>query len=235
MEKFIIIDGVKYAIDPNDSTKALLDADGKQVLYVEPKADENKVDLSKVTLEDLKKANPDVAKALQEMEDLKTKNAKAETDKQEADRKALEDQGKWQDIAKTEETKRKETEADLLKTKELLEKNQGTIKTILDATLKDIPEEKRALIPADYSPRKKLEYITENAKILGVNISPANKGGKVDKNDENLNLDEESTVTKEYEELLKKGSARTPVENQLLIEKAQKIKEIRIANANAKK
>lgn len=234
MENFIIIDGVKYAIDPNDSTKALLDADGKQVLYVEPKADDKKVDLSKVTLEDLKQANPDVAKALQEMEDLKASNKKAEDDKAEAERKALEDQGKWQDIAKTEEDKRKKAEADLLKANELLEKNQGTIKTILDATLKDIPEEKRALIPADYSPRRKLEYITENAKILGVNISPANKGGKVDKNDDDLNLDEESKITKEYEELLKKGSTRTPVENQLLIEKAQKIKEIRIANANKK-
>ena len=235
MEKFIIIDGVKYAIDPNDKTKALLDADGKAVLYVEPKADDdNKVDLSKVSLEDLKKANPDVAKALQEMEDLKANSKKAEDDKADAERKALEEQGKWQDIAKTEETKRKNAEDDLLKTKELLEKNQGTIKTILDATLKDIPEEKRALIPADYSPRRKLEYITENAKILGVNISPANKGGKVDKNDDDLNLDEESKVTKEYEELLKKGGTRTPVENQLLIEKAQKIKEIRLANANKK-
>lgn len=234
MEKFIIIDGVKYAIDPNDSTKALLDADGKQVLYVEPEADDkNKVDLSKVSLEDLKKANPDVAKALQEMEDLKTKNAKAEADKAEADRKALEDQGKWQDIAKTEETKRKEVEADLTKTKELLEKNQGTISTILDATLKDIPEEKRALIPADYSPRRKLEYITENAKILGVNISPANKGGKIDKNDLDPNLDEESKVRKEYDDLLKKGATRTALESQQMIQLAQKIKEIQ--NANAKK
>jgi len=232
MEKYIVIDGVKYEIDPADKTKAKLDADGKMIPYKESEGD--KIDLSKFSLEDLKKANPDVAKALQEAEDLKSKQAQAEKDKEEADRKAKEDAGKWQEIAEEEKRKRLEIEGNAKKSEEVLGKYKETVTSILDNTLKSIPEDKRALIPADYSPRKKLEYITNNAKILGVNMSPANKGGDVPPNDKDINLDEESKVTKEYEELLKKGKDRTLIETNQMIELAKKIKEIRSANANKK-
>lgn len=230
MEKYIVIDGVKYQIDPNDSTKALLGADGKPVLYVEPK--EPEVDLSKVSLEDLKKANPDVAKALQEAEDIKAKQAQAAKEKEEADRKAKEESGKWQDIADEERKKREALEGEHKKTQELLDKHQATINGILENTIKGIPEEKRGLIPSDYSPRKKLEYITNNASVLGINMSPSNKGGSVPPNDKDINLDEESKVTKEYDELLKKGKNRTMMETNKMMDLAKKIKEIRLANAN---
>ncbi len=232
MDKYIVIDGVKYEIDPNDSTKAKLDADGKMIPYKE--SDDNKVDLSKFSIEDMRKANPELAKALQEAEDLKAKQAEAEKSKEEADRKAKEESGKWQELAEEERKKREAKEADLAKANELLTKNQDTIKSILDNTLKGIPEDKKALIPKDYSPRKQLEYITQNASILGANISPTNKGGNVPPNDKDINLDEESKVTKEYDELLKKGKDRTALETQQMLELAKKIKEIRIANASKK-
>lgn len=232
MDKYIVIDGVKYEIDPNDKTKAKLDADGKPILYKEPEGE--KIDLSKVSLEDLKKANPDVAKALQEAEQLKADKAKADEEKAAADRKAKEDQGKWQDIADEEKRKRETAEGELKKSNDVLDKYKGTVNSILENTLKGVPEEKRALIPTDYSPRKKLEYITNNAKILGVNISPANKGGEVPPGDKDINLDEESKLAKEYDELLKKGKDRTPTETQHMIELAGKIKEVRAANASKK-
>ena len=232
MEKYIVIDGVKYEIDPNDKTKAKLDADGKPIPYKEDEG--NKVDLSKISLDELKKANPDIAKAFNDLDELRKKQDEDAKAKEEADRKAKEDAGKWQEIAEEEKRKRLEIEGNAKKSEEVLGKYKETVTSILDNTLKSIPEDKRALVPADYSPRKKLEYITNNAKILGINMSPANKGGDVPPNDKDINLDEESKVTKEYDELLKKGKDRTPMETQQMLELAKKIKEIRIANANKK-
>lgn len=229
MEKFIVIDGIKYEIDPNDKTKAKLDADGKPILYKEPEGEKNQIDLSKISIEDLKKANPEVAKALQDLETLRGDKTKSEQEAEEAKRKALEEEGKWKEIADVEKSKREAIEGDFKKNEEVLAKHKETITKILDATLKDVPEEKKALIPKDYSPRKKLEYITENAKILGVNISPANKGGNVPPNEDQVNLDEESKLTKEFEELRTKKE-RTDSETSRMMELAKKIKEVRLAN-----
>lgn len=231
MEKYIVIDGVKYQIDPNDKTKALMDADGKPVAYVEEEG--NKVDLSKFTLDDLKKANPDVAKAFNDLEEMRGKQTEAEKAKEETERKAKEDAGKWQEIADDEKKKRLDLEDKFTKNNEVLTKYKETVTSILDNTLKSIPEEKRALIPADYSPRKKLEYITNNAKILGVAMSPNNKGGNIPPNEVDVNLDEESKVTKEYQDLVDKKN-RTHIEDAQMLALAKKIKEIRLANASKK-
>ena len=229
MKKFIAIDGVKYKVDPNDDTKALLDGEGKPVPYVEEPA----LDLSKVSLEDLKKANPEIAKAFNLLDDLQKKQEDIVKEREEAERKAKEDQGKWQEIADDERKKRTEAENIAKKNEEVLGKYKATVNTILEDTLKTIPEDKRSLIPSDYSPRKKLEYITANAKTLGVTANN-DKGGNIPPNDKDINLDEESKVQKEYDELLKKGKDRTSIESKQMLELAKKIKEIRLANANAK-
>lgn len=234
MEDFIVIDGVKYKVDPNDKTKPLLDDKGEKVLYVEDKKGGEKVDLSKFSLEELKKANPDVAKALLEAEQIKADKAKADAEKEEAERKAKADQGKWQELAEEETKKRKEAEAQSAKDKDILDKYKGTVNGILEETLKSIPEDKRGLIPSDYSPRKKLEYINSNAKTLGITIGGV-KGGAIPPHEVDVNLDDESKAQKEYDELLKKGSARTPIENDQMLALAKKIKEIRLANADKKK
>jgi len=234
MEDFIVIEGVKYKVDPNDKTKALLDDKGEKILYVEENKGGEKVDLSKFSLDELKKANPDVAKALLEAEQIKADKAKADSEKEEADRKAKADQGKWQELAEEETRKRKEAEANSAKDKDILDKYKGTVNGILEETLKSIPEDKRGLIPSDYSPRKKLEYINSNAKTLGITIGGV-KGGAIPPHEVDVNLDDESKAQKEYDELLKKGSARTPIENDQMLALAKKIKEIRLANANKKK
>jgi len=232
MDKFIVIEGVKYEVDPNDETKPLLDDKGEKVLFVENKGGE-KVDLSKFSLDELKKANPDVAKALLEAEQIKADKAKADAEKEEAERKAKADQGKWQELAEEETKKRKEAEAQSAKDKDILDKYKGTVNGILEETLKSIPEDKRGLIPSDYSSRKKLEYINSNAKTLGITIGGV-KGGAIPPNEADINLDDESKAQKEYDDLLKKGSGRTPIENDQMLALAKKIKEIRLANANKK-
>lgn len=239
MDKYIEIDGVKYEIDPNDKTKALLDDKGNPIPYTEEKKedkkedDKNKVDLSKINLDELRKANPDIAKALKDAEDAKNALAKINKDNEEADRKSKADQGKWQELAEEETKKRREAESNATKFEELLNKYKSTVNGILEETVKTIPEDRRNLIPSDYSARKKLEYINSNAKILGVTLG-GKKGGEIPPNDKDINLDEESKVQKSYDELLAKGKDRTDIETAQMLELAKKIKEIRAANEDKK-
>lgn len=227
---YIIIDGVKYKIDPSDSTKALLNDKGEKVIFEE---DDNKnVDLSKISLDELKKVNPDVAKLITTAGDLEARMKKIEQEAEENDRKKKEEGGKWQELAEGETAKRKDAEDKARKSEEILGKYKETVNGILDTTLKSIPQDKQALIPQDYSSRKKLEYINNNAKLLGVTIG-GGKGSEIPKNEDGVNLDEESKVQKEYDELLKKEN-RTSIENKQMLELSRKIKEIRLANADKK-
>jgi hypothetical protein len=245
--KYIIIDGVKYQLDPNDNTKALLDDKGEKVPYVEPqeteeekkereekekKEAEGKTDLSKVSLEDLKKANPEVAKLFSSVGDMQAKLDKLAKDEEDKGRNKKKEEGKFQELFEEAETKRKEAEGRATKADEILGKYKSTVNGVLEETLKSIPAERHSLIPADFSARKKLEYINTNAKVLGVVVG--GKGSPIPKNDDDINLDEESKTQKEYDELLKKGKDRTPLENKKVVELARKIKEIREANANKK-
>lgn len=240
MKKYIEIDGVKYQIDPNDETKALLDDKEEKIPYVEDDdkdndkdKDKDKIDLSKISLDELRKANPDIAKALKDAEDAKSALDKFNKDKEDAERKAKADQGKWQELAEEETNKRKEAEALATKSEEILNKYKSTVNGILEETIKTIPEDRRNLIPSDYSARKKLEYINNNAKTLGVVIG-GKKGSQVPSNDKEINLDEESKVQKDYDELLKKGKDRTQMETAQMIQLAKKLKEIRQANEDKK-
>lgn len=235
MYDYIEIEGVKYKVDPNDKTKPLLDDKGEKILYVEPDdKNKNKIDLSKVSIDDIKKANPELARILQEAEDNKSKLSQLDREKEEADRKTKEEAGKWQDIATDETNKRKDAEGKLSEVNSVLEKYKGTVNGILEATIQTIPEDKRGLIPKDYSPRKKLEYINANAKTLGITIG-VGKGGAIPPHEVDINLDEESKLQKEFDELSAKKDSRTPEESARMLALAKKIKEVRIANANAKK
>ena len=238
MKKYIEIDGVKYQIDPNDETKALVDDKGEKVPYKEDddKKDndtDKKVDLSKISIEELKKSNPEVAKAFSQMDEITAKLQEKESKEEEAQRKQKEEQGKWQELFEEEQNKRKLAEDSANKLKVINEKYDGTIKGILEEQIKSIPEDRRSLIPSDYSARKKLEYITNNAKSLGV-VAGGKKGGEVPPNDKDINLDEESKVRKEYEDLLKKGKDRTSIETAQMLELAKKVKEIQKANEEKK-
>lgn len=237
MDKYIVIGGVKYQIDPSDKTKALLDDKGEPIPYKEEdkggEDDKNKVDLSKLSIDELKKANPDIAKLFNTVDELTGKLKEKETAEEEAERKRKEKEGKWQELAEEEKTKRKELESKAIKAEEILEKYKSTVNGILEETIKSIPEDKRGLIPHDYSARKKLEYINNNAKSLGVTIG-GKKGSEVPANDKDINLDEESKVRKEYDDLMAKGKDRTDLETAQMLQVAKKLKEIQQANEDKK-
>jgi hypothetical protein len=64
-------------------------------------------------------------------------------------------------------------------------------------------------------------------------MSPANKGGNIPPNEADVNLDEETKISKEYQDLVdKKG--RTSIEDAQMMALAKKLKEVRSANANKK-
>jgi hypothetical protein len=236
MKNYIEIDGKKYKVDPDDENKALLDDNGEKVPYEDEgnKDDDDKdknkdgknVDLSSMSIEELKKSNPEVAKILKDKEDLDKKIKEKETAEEEANRKRKAEERNWKELAEEESNKRKELENKNTKAEEILGKYKSTVDGILKETLKSIPEDRRNLIPSDYSARKKLEYINNNAKSLGVNIAGA-KGAPIKKNDADINLDEESKISKEYNDLLKKGKERTQVESAQMLQLAKKLKEIR--------
>ncbi len=234
--KFIEIDGAKFQVDPNDETKAKMDADGKPVPFVEEKkgdeSDKNKVDLSKVSIEDLRKANPDIEKALKDVEDIKKAEEDRKKKEQEDNTKKLQEENKWKELYETEKEKNVVVTGDLTKANELLKNHQDTIKSILDNVLEKVPADKKNLIPKDYSPRKQLEYVTSNADIFGVNVT-LQKGGGVPDNDKKVTLDDESKLTERLEELRNK-KPRTYLEDQEMLDTAKKIKEVRLANEQKK-
>jgi len=247
MKKYIIINGVKYKIDPKDRTKALKNDKGEKIKYVEEtedekkkreekekeKKDDKKIDLSKVSLDELKKVNPAVAKLMSSVGDIEKKLTDIEKEKEEKGKKKKEKEGKFQELYEDAEAKRKELQNDATKSEAILGKYKSTINKIVEDNLKIIPEDKHALIPQDYSARKKLEYITENAKILG--IKAGGKGGKIPNSDDDINLDEESKTQKRFDELKELGAERTPIQNKEYVETGRKIKEIREANENSNK
>ncbi|HET8574996.1 MAG TPA: hypothetical protein VFM02_02360, partial [Candidatus Paceibacterota bacterium] len=105
------------------------------------------VDVSAIDLEELKKLNPSVAKALLDAEEIKTKLNKYEKDQEASDRKKKEEEGKWQELANDNDAKRQEAETRLGEVQKKLDKFSGTIETILKEVEKTIPDDKKALIP----------------------------------------------------------------------------------------
>jgi len=220
MHKFIEIDGKKYQAD--DKGEALKDAQGNMIPYVEPTQDP--IDPSKVDLDELAKVNPHVARMMAEKADADKKLAEAAQAEEDRKREEAEKKGEWQKLSEEEREKRKAAEAKAAKAEALVGNYKQTVDGIVTNMLKDIPEEKKALIPAQFNSRQKLEYITTNAKFLGINVAN-NKGGGVPPNENEPNLDEESKVRKEFEELRVKQN-KTSTEEQHLVELAKKLKEL---------
>jgi len=175
-----------------------------------PKEDEK-------TLEELAKDNPAVAKLLD--------------DKRQADidaAKALEDEavknGDWKKLAEERGEKVTELEGKAKNTMEALTKYKGSLKIVLDTMLKKVSEDKVDLIPADYSERQKIEYISKNANLLGVS-NFFGGDGQVPSGDE-PNLSEELKLEKEIDELNGKDNLTQP-EHELLFAKSTALKVLR--------
>jgi len=195
--QFVEIDGKKYIPDDTDKTKAK-EVDGKKVEYVAPvpPKKDDAPDLSKMTTEEIANLNPEVKKLLQEKADREAADAKA---KQDADLAA----GKHEEVIKSKDAEIDKLKKELGTKGEILEKYVGSVKQVLEQVLKDIPKDNIGLIPESFSPREKLEYITKNAKLLGVKVGTG-KGGGVPPNEDDPNTTDLQKYQAEFETLQKK-------------------------------
>lgn len=177
------------------------------------------VDLSKLSIDELAKLNPAIA-------ELAQKTADAEKARLEVERKKAEDEGRHKDVITEQDKKIADLERKLSEHTEITAKYADTVSRVVEDTIKTLPEEKKALIPSDYSPRQKLEYISANAKWLGVTTLPSGDG-RVPPSDTPPG-DDKSKLTSEIDELhakIKKGVA-TALERELMFEKSKKLKEL---------
>jgi hypothetical protein len=221
-DKFVEVEGKKYVDD--GSGKAKVGEDGKPILFVEKKADA--LDLSTADLEALAKVNPAVAKMLAEKAEADKLLSQNEAARQEKERKDAESRGEWQKIADQEKLKREDVEKQLSAKTELLTKYVGSVESILKEVIATIPKENLTLIPEKFSNREKLEYITQNAKLLGAKINAA-KGDKVDKNDIDVNGDGEAKLVAEIQALMTLGGKRTQAQSSEMVKKSQELQELR--------
>jgi hypothetical protein len=200
--KTVEIDGVTYEADPDDPTKAK-EVDGEKVKYekkdpkpADPPKPDDLPDISKMSTEEVAALNPEIKKLLEE---------KAE--REEADRKAADDkkkeEGKHEELLKERDTEIEDLKKKLGKKETILEKYVGSVKQVLEQVKGDIPKDNLGLIPDNFSPREQLEYITKNAKLLGVKVGTGSGGG-VDPNDTDPNATDLQKYQTEFEELQKK-------------------------------
>lgn len=234
-DKFVEIDGKKFIPDEEDPTKAKVGEDGEPVLFEKEKkddkggnGDDKDDDIADKSLEELAKANPAVAKMLEDQEEAKKQKEKDDKDKKDKeDEKAAKD-GKWQELAEERKMKADKLQSDLDKNGEILGKYVNSTKEILKNVIDTIPEENRGLIPEDFSPRQQLEYITKNQKLLGAKVSQA-QGGKVGKNDLTPTGTKEDELVKEIGEFQEKAQKKTitAAEEEIFFEKAQALKKLR--------
>lgn len=102
--------------------------------------------------EEVNREKNELARKLKEREDAE----KAETEKR------LLEQQEYQKIA---ENRAKEL-ADLKPKADKVEAYEKTLQEVLDAQVKDIPEDKRGLIPDELTTQQKLNWLAKNAAIL---------------------------------------------------------------------
>lgn len=218
-------EGKRFVADKDGNIQK--DDKGNEVVY-DPKTHKETPDLSSFELEELAKTNPHVARVLQEKQEAENK-AKELADAEEAKQKEeAQKKGEFQKLYEDTEAKRKQAQDELTKAQEIVKNYKGTIQGLLDSVLETIPKEKHSLIPADYSARKKLEYIMSNAAALGVEPVIKTKGSGVPPHDNPPNLTEEAKLISEIDGLMKKAN-KTKSEQTLLWEKTKALKELRAA------
>lgn len=232
-DDYIEIEGVKYQKDPDNEGEALKDDDGKPIPFKEKTDDgdgggdkpDDKPDVADMSIDELVKVNPELARQMKGLKDLQDWKTKKEKEEEEAKKNKAKESGKFQELF-DESEKEKETLKKQLGEKEtLLGKYKGSVEKILKGVMETISKEKHSLIPDGFSPRQKLEYITQNAKLLGAKVA-TKVGDKIDESDDMSLTDEEKLAT-ELQELIKKGANRTEMENEHMTQLSRKLKEIR--------
>lgn len=212
--KTVEVDGKKFVADETDPSKPKLDDKQQPILFVEKKVEVPKIeDLSKAELAEIAKHNPALAKLLDDNKKRAETDAQAEKDRIAKEEKEAEEKGNWKTLAETRKSDLDKMTGERDQKEEQLGKYVKTTEAVLKGLLESIPKENISLIPADFSPRQKLEYIIANASRLGAKVNAI--GGKIDKNEtEPTGTDEDKMVTR-IEELSKKATARTATNPEL--------------------
>lgn len=217
--KYIEIDGVRYKVDPNDSTKPLM-VDGQMVKYEEeapepipPTTTPVKVhdNMSDDEIEALAKTDPALARILRDNKRLKEDKVKAEADAAQARKAEMEKNGEFQKLAEEAERDRDKAISEKNEALAMLEKYKTTVNTIRDNMMSQIAPEKQSLVP-EGSARKQIEYILANAQHLGVSIIA--KGSPVPKNTDEPK-DDEGRDRKRFAELMEKDNLTRNEQNEL--------------------
>lgn len=231
-EKFVEVEGKKFVDDGTGQPKK--DEAGNPVPFVEKQKPADGFKVEEADLEALGKVNPHVARMLEDAKKRADEDAKRDEEgKKKAEEEAAK-KGEWQKLADERAAKLADADEKMKQKDGLLAKYKGTIEGILKKVLVSIPKEKQSLIPADYSERQKLEYIVNNAEVLGA-TSILGKGGDVPPNDRTPSATDEDKIVDRIEELKKKGGTRTAVEDKEMYDLAVKLKGLRLEKQNAKK
>lgn len=237
------IDGEKYQANPDKPEEALLDDKGEKIPFKKEEApaetDEQKtareakekltVDIGKMSIEEIAKSNPIVAEALKEGKTAKEALVKAGVDAKAAEEKEAEEKGEFKRLAEERATEIKILKSDATKKDEVLTKYKGSVEKILKEVESTIPDDKKTLIPEGFSPRQRLEYITQNATFLGAKTITNSGDGKTPKNEATPASTEEQKLAQEIDELQKKEN-KTPTELDTMSEKARQLKDLRAKN-----
>lgn len=225
---FVEVDGAKVQVDENGQPKK--DTEGKYIPFEEKKPDEGVPPKANdpEDIEALAKTNPAIARLLETTNDLTKKLTDYEAKEASKQEDEMKKKGEWQKLAEERGTKAETLQSQVTELKSTLAKYDKTLEGIVNSMKEQIPAEKLSLIPKNFTVRQQLEYITENAKLLGA--MTVNNMGKIDESDQKPTLTDEAKLVNEIDELLKK-STRTASEDTLLYEKSAKLKELRKAKA----
>lgn len=235
----VVIDDVKYQPNPDKPEEALLDDKGEKVPFkeetraeteAEKTARETKekqtLEFGNMSIEEVAKSNPLVAKALADGKTAEEALAQAEKDKKDEEVKKAEKDGEWQKLANERGESIKGLEKTIKDKDDVLVKYKGSITSILKDVESTIPDDKKSLIPDGFSPRQRLEYITKNATFLGAKTITNSGDGKTPKSEATPASTDEQKLAEEIDALHKKEN-KTPTELDLMSEKARQLKEIR--------
>ncbi len=228
---FIEIEGKKFVIDETDSTKAKVDDKGEPILFVEQKKDDatnpdtDTNDYTKADIESLAKVNPHVAALLDAQKKREEEDQKKAEEAKKAEEEKAEKDGEWQKLAATRSSELESFKGTLKQKEDMLGKYVDTTEKVLKGLLDTIPKENQTLIPAEFSPRQKLEYIITNASRLGAKVNSVD--GHIEKSDTNPQVTEQDKLVTLIKELTDKGDTRTSLESQNLRQAGMKLTELR--------
>lgn len=131
----------------------------------------------------------------------------------------MKEKGEFKDLADQKATELLAANTKLEDLEAQIKESDEAITKLLKIEIENIPEENRSLIPEDYTPRKKLNWIIERRELLTGKKSVSNQD--LPKNDSKVT--EIEAKRKRVEDLKEKGRMRTEPEEYELVELSREL------------